>query len=338
MRSLSLQALSLITIFSVPTAAFGGGGSDAAPTALVVYSGRGESLAAPLVAKFQERTGIKVQVRYGGTSELAVLIGEEGRASPADLFWAQDGGALGALAEGGFFTPLPRDLVREVPALYRGQGDAWVAVSGRARVLAYSPARTGDFPASIYDLTRPRYRGRVGWAPTNASLQAQVTAMRVAHGDERTAAWLAGMVENGTKAYGNNTALIEAIAAGEIDYAIPNNYYLLRYLAADPAYPVAQRFFAAGDIGNLVNVAGAGILKTAKNREGALKFLAFLLGAEAQAYFTNEVYEYPVTNGAAPNPRLVSMDEIVAAAPKIGIGSISDLAGTLKLMREAGAL
>ena len=341
MRTHFLRALSLITIFSFASTVYAGAGREVdAPNALIVYSGRGEALVAPLVSKFQQKTGIKVQVRYGGTSELAVLIGEEGKASPADVFWAQDGGALGSLAEGGFFDALPRALVRDVPDLYRGQGDAWVAVSGRARVLAYSPLRVGagDFPASIYDLTQPKYRGKVGWAPTNASLQAQITAMRVANGDEHTAAWLRAMAANGTKAYGNNTSLIEAIAAGEIDYAIPNNYYLLRYLAADPQYPVAQRFFAPGDIGNLVNVAGAGILKTAKNRDGARKFLDFLLDEEAQAYFTNEIYEYPVVSGVAPNPRLVSLEELIAAAPTIGIGSISDLAGTLELMRSAGAL
>jgi iron(III) transport system substrate-binding protein len=292
------------------------------------------------VEKFRERTGIEVRVRYGGTSELAVLIAEEGAASPADLFWAQDGGALGSLESGGFFAPLPASLLRNVPPLYRGANDAWVALSGRARVLAYSPLRVKDrdAPASIYDLALPDYRGRVGWAPANASLQAQITAMRVANGDDHTAAWLRAMVANGTKAYGNNTALIEAIAAGEIDYAIPNNYYLLRYLAADPGYPVAQRFFAPGDIGNLVNVAGAGILKTAKNPEGARKFLEFLLGREAQAYFTNVIYEYPVVDEVPPDPRLASTAEVVAAAPKIRIGSISDLGRTLELMRSVGTL
>jgi iron(III) transport system substrate-binding protein len=153
----------------------------------------------------------------------------------------------------------------------------------------------------VFDLTDPIYRARVAWAPTNGSFQAFVTAMRVVHGESATEAWLRGMIANDVQAYRNNTTMVEAIAAGEVDYAITNNYYLLRYLANDPTYPVAQGFFDDGDIGNLVNVAGAGIVDTSRNADAAEQFLAFLLSADAQAYFTNEVYEYPVVPGVEPS-------------------------------------
>lgn len=307
---------------------------------LTVYSGRGEALVQPLVERFTAETGITVNVRYGGTAELAVLILEEGRGSPADVFWGQDAGALGALSSAGRFAPLPADITADLPAIYTSRNDLWLAASGRARVLAYSPERTADtpWPASVFDLTDPIYRGRVAWAPTNGSFQAFVTAMRFVHGQDATEAWLRGMIANDVQAYRNNTTQIEAIAAGEVDYSINNNYYLLRFIANDPAYPVSQRFFADGDIGNLVNVAGAGIVDTSRNAEAAERFMRFLLSPEAQDYFTNEVYEYPVLPGVEPNAALVSFDALLAASPEVDLDVLEDLEGTLELLREVGLL
>ena len=307
---------------------------------LTVYSGRGEALVQPLVDRFTAETGIQVAIRYGGTAELAVLILEEGRASPADVFWGQDAGALGALSLAGRLRPLPADLTADLPGIYASRGGLWIATSGRARVLAYSPERTaGDaWPASVFELTDPAYRGRVAWAPTNGSFQAFVTAMRAVHGEAATEAWLRGMLANDVRAYRNNTTLVEAIAAGEVDYALTNNYYLLRFQANEAGFPVAQGFFADGDIGNLVNVAGAGIVDTSRQPEAAERFLAFLLSAEAQAYFTDAVYEYPVVPGVAPNAELVSFEALLEASPDVDLDVLEDLDGTLDLLREVGLL
>jgi iron(III) transport system substrate-binding protein len=307
---------------------------------LTVYAGRGEALVAPLVERFTAETGIGVAVRYGGTAELAVLILEEGRASPADVYWGQDAGALGALSRAGRLRPLPEELVAGLPAIYSSRTGLWTATSGRARVLAYSPVRTAAeaAPASVFDLTAEAYRGRVGWAPTNGSFQAFVTAMRVAHGEAATEQWLRGMIAGGVRAYANNTSLVEAIASGEIDYALTNNYYLLRFLANDPAYPVAQGFFADGDIGNLVNVAAAGVVSTSRNVAEAERFLAFLLSEASQAYFTDEVFEYPVVPAVEPNPALVRFDALLAASPDVDLDVLEDLDGTLDLLREVGLL
>lgn len=307
---------------------------------LTLYSGRGEALVDPIIRQFERETGVRVNVRYGGTAELAVLLQEEGRATPADLFWAQDGGALGAVARAGLFAPLPETLYAELPDIYTTETGMWVATSGRARVLAYSPERVSadELPASVFDLVDARYRGRVGWAPTNASFQAFVTAMRVVHGEERTRAWLVGMRDNGAEAYRNNTALVEAIAAGEIDFAITNNYYLLRFLANDPNFPVAQVFFEPGDIGNLVNVAGIGILAASTNYDTALRFIEFLLSPQAQQYFTGNVYEYPVTEAVIQNPRLEAFSTLLELSPRVNLDDLEDLEGTLRLLREVGLL
>ena len=328
---------------SVPLAASGAPeGHSAGASELTLYSGRGESIVDPLVRAFEAETGIRVRVRYAGTAELAVLLAEEGERSPADLFWAQDAGALGALARAGLLADLPVALAEDVPEAnaHASSTGRWVATSGRARVFAYSTTRVAaeELPASVFDLTTPEYRERVGWAPTNGSFQAFVTALRLVHGEDAARRWLAAMQANNARSYRNNTALVEAIAAGEIDFAITNNYYLLRYRTTDPGFPVAQRFFADGDIGNLLNVAGVGVLRSSRRAEDALRFVRFLLEAEAQSFFTDTVYEYPVTPVVGPNPLLESFDRLLAASPRVDLDALGDLEGTLALLREAGLL
>ncbi len=339
-KPLRVITAALLLAFSPAAAfeAFAAGGQET--EALTLYSGRGEALVDPLIERFEEETGIEVNVRYGGTAELAVLLQEEGDRTPADLFWAQDAGALGALSTAGRFSELPEELYAELPPIYRSRTGSWLATSGRARVLAYSTERVeeDEIPSSIFDLSDERYAGRFGWAPTNGSFQAFVTAMRVVHGDDRTADWLAAMDDAGALRYRNNTALVEAIGAGEIDFTITNNYYLLRFLADNPDYPASQVFFDDGDIGNLVNVAGIGILAESTMQEQAVEFVRFLLSSSSQEFFTGEIYEYPVLEGVEPNPELETFETLLEASPELNLDAMEDLDGTLALLRELGLL
>jgi iron(III) transport system substrate-binding protein len=305
---------------------------------LTIYSGRGEALVAPIIAQFEADTGIKANVRYAGTAELATLLQEEGEKSPADVFWAQDGGALGAISS--LFADLPAEVNEGVGPAFRNVNNKWAPTSGRSRVLVYSTERVEDaeHPASINDLTNEKYKGRVAWAPTNGSFQAFVSAYRVAHGDDAAKAWLEGMIANDTKVYRNNGTQIEAIANGEVDYGLVNNYYLGRYLASDAKFPVAQTHFASGDIGNLLNVAGAGIVASSKNQDNARKFIDYLLSTTAQQYITTQGNEYPVIPGVIANSTLEPFDKVLEISPKIDIDQISDLEGTLALLRDVGLL
>lgn len=305
---------------------------------VTIYSGRGEALVAPIIAEFERQTGIKANVRYGGTSELAALLVEEGDQSPADVFWAQDGGALGAIST--LFVELPAEVNEGVAAEFRNLNNKWVPTSGRSRTLVYSPERVteADMPAAISDLTDEKYKGRVAWAPTNGSFQAFVSAFRVAHGDEAAKTWLEGMIANDAKAYRNNGTQIEAIADGEVDFGLVNNYYLGRYIARDANYPVAQTHFKAGDIGNLLNVAGAGIVATSDYQENARKFIDYLLSPAAQQYITTQGNEYPVIPGLIANPTLEPFEKLQEISPKVDIDQISDLEGTLEMLRQVGLL
>ncbi|MFO7245332.1 MAG: iron ABC transporter substrate-binding protein [Bacillota bacterium] len=309
------------------------------PARVVVYSGRNENLIGPLLERFQQATGIQVEVRYGSTSEMAATLLEEGQRSPADVFLAQDAGALGAVAREGLLRPLPADLLDRVDQRFRSPDGLWVGVSGRARTLVYNPERLAesDLPRSIFDLTDPKWRGRLGWAPTNASLQAFVTAMRVVYGDDETRRWLEGFIANEPRVYPNNAAQVEAVAAGEIDLGLVNHYYLYQLKAQyGEDYPAANYYLPDGDIGALINVAGVGVLQTAPNPEAAMRLVDFLLSEEAQRYFAEQTYEYPLISGVETGAGLPPIEGL--ASPDIDLSDLWDLEGTLELLREVGAL
>jgi iron(III) transport system substrate-binding protein len=314
----------------------GGAAADEGP--LTVYSGRNEELVGPLFAAFTDSTGIEVNVRYGDSAELAATILEEGERSPADVYFAQDAGALGALADEDRLARLPGALLEPVEARFRSTDDTWVGVSGRARTVVFHTGTLtrDDVPDSVLDLTDERWAGRVGWAPTNGSFQAFVTAMRVELGDERTRDWLEGMVANDARAYDNNMAIVEAVGRGEIELGLANHYYLYRFLEEDPGFEADNAFLGGGDVGGLVNVAGVGVLATTEQPAAAEELVAFLLSEEAQRHFSQETYEYPLVQGIPADDRLPPLEEITT--PDLDLADLEDLRGTLELLRQAGTL
>jgi len=307
---------------------------------LTLYSGRGETLVAPIIERFTAETGIDVSVRYGGTAELAILLQEEGENSPADLFWAQDVAALGIVKP--LFGEMPAETLEKVESVYRDADGRWIGISGRSRVVIYSPERVEDaeLPATLADLTDERFRGRMAMAPTNGSFIAHVAALREATSDEYALEWLQGLAAIDPVIVSNNTAGYQAIADGEADIMLTNNYYLGRFLAADADFPVAQTTFEAGDLGNLMMVAGIGVLETSAHTDEAVAFVNFLLGQTAQQYFTGNVYEFPVTGeGIVPVlGRGLTYQQATEAAPEFDLNLIVDMEGTLELIRESGLL
>ena len=306
---------------------------------LTVYSGRNEEFVEPVVEDFITETGIQVEVRYGDTAELAATILEEGQNSPADVFLAQDAGALGALAKADLFTELPDTILQKVEPRFRSADGLWVGVTGRARVLAYNTDvyTPETLPTSVFDLTDEAYRGRVGWAPTNGSFQAFVTAMRVLEGEDRTREWLTGMIDNDVQVYADNSSQLEAIGRGEIDLGLVNHYYLYRYLTEQgESFPARNYYFGDADLGSLINVAGAGILGTTDQAEEAQRFVDYLLGGSAQKHFTDAVFEYPLVSGVQVSEQLVPLSEI--ETPDLDLSNLDDLEGTLELLAEVGAL
>ena len=306
---------------------------------LTIYSGRSEELVGPLIERFKTETGLDVQVNYAGTTDLAATILEEGDASPADVFFAQDAGALGAVAAEGRLAALPEASLDRVDERFRADDGNWMGVSGRARVVIYDTRELAEaeLPTTIDAFTDPAWKGRIGWAPTNASLQTFVTAYRLMKGEDAAKAFVEGIVANEPKVYDGNDAVLAAVAAGEIEVGFVNHYYLMRQLKEQgDSFPVRNHFLEGGDPGALVNVAGAGILTTAKNPAAAQAFIDFLLSDASQTYFATETSEYPLIEGVSADRGLPTLAEL--QSPDIDLSDLADLEGTLKLLQDAGAL
>ncbi|MEQ1786155.1 MAG: iron ABC transporter substrate-binding protein [Acidimicrobiales bacterium] len=338
-RPWKLLALALGPALLVTACGSDDGGADGAAGGdgqLVIYSGRSEDLVGPLIAQFEEASGIDVDVRYGDTAEMAAQILEEGDNSPADVFFGQDAGALGALAKDGRLAPLADSQLGLVPDGLKDSDGRWVGTSARARVVVYNNEELteDDLPDSILDFVDPKWDGRIGWAPTNASFQAFVTALRVIEGEDGARAWLEGIQANHPIAYENNVATVEAAAAGEVSVGFVNHYYLYQFTADDPAYTASNKLYGGGDPGGLVNVAGAGLVSTASNVAEANEFIDFLLSTEAQTYFAEETFEIPIADGVQPVEGVPTLDQVTLAT--VDLNDLDDLAGTLELLTELG--
>ena len=324
-------AASACTVLTVPAA------EDT--RSLVIYSGRNENLVGPLLEQFAEESGIEVRVRYGNTAGMAATILEEGDNSPADIYYGQDAGALGALSRAGRFRNLPAEVTSQVNSNYVSDDQTWVGTSLRARVLVYNTEelQETDLPDDIWALTEEEWRGRVGWAPTNGSFQAFVTALRVLQGENQAEAWLEAMMANDVQVYPKNTPIVAATGAGEISVGLVNHYYLLRFKAEDPDFPAANYHFRGAGPGSMVNVAGVGIVNSCANCEAAEEFVRFLLSESAQAYFLDTTHEYPVTEGDF-NIKVAAVPLADFETPDIDLNDLESLNATLNLLREVGAL
>jgi iron(III) transport system substrate-binding protein len=312
-----------------------GGDSDS----VTVYSGRSETLIAPILEQYNDEAEVGIQVRYGGTPELAATILEEGDNSPADVFFAQDAGSLGALANEGLLEPLPDDILEMVAPEYRSPDGLWVGISGRARVVVYNTETIdpGDLPGSIHGFVDDEWEGRIGWAPTNASFQSFVTALRVLEGEDAAREWLLGIKANNPTDYANNTSVVEAVANGEVEVGFVNHYYLYQFLAeAGEGFTARNHYFDAADPGGLVNIAGVAVLGTSGNKEAAYDFIRYLLSPDAQAYFADETYEFPLVAGVETAVDLPPLDSI--AQPDMDLSDLDDLRGTVQLLEDTGVL
>ncbi|MBI2855458.1 MAG: iron ABC transporter substrate-binding protein [Chloroflexi bacterium] len=309
----------------------GGGGK------LTIYSGRGENLVGPIIEQFSQASGIQVGVKYADTTQLAGTLLEEGRASPADVFFAQDPGGLGAVED--MLAPLPEEILAKVPTWARSPDGKWVGISGRARTVVYNTQKLSeaDLPEDMWDFTDPKWKGRIGWAPTNASFQTMVTAMRALWGEEKTREWLEGIQANNPRVYPKNTPIVQAAADGEIDVGFVNHYYLFQFLVEEgDSFPARNYHPRAGGPGAVIMVAGAGILSTAENRDNAERFLEFMLSPVAQQFFASQTFEYPLVEGVTTSRLLVPISEI--NHPDIALKDLGGLEGTIALLRETGVL
>ncbi|AUV82096.1 iron ABC transporter substrate-binding protein [Salinigranum rubrum] len=307
---------------------------------LTLYSGRGEALVGELISFIEDLyPDFTVRPRYNSAADLVNQIQTEGQNSPADAFFSVNAGALGALKDAGRTVELPQEVLDMVRAEFHDPDGQWVGTSGRARTVPYNTDTfsESDIPDDIFAFPDTEaFEGSIGWAPTYSSFQAFITAMRVLNGEEETRAWLEGMQELGVQEFSDEFLVSQAVADGEIDAGFANHYYIQRVLAGRPNAPIATAF-TEGDAGAIFNVAGALVLDTAEDRTLASNFVRHLLSAEAQDYFARTTFEYPLVPGVDPIGELPSIDEL-NPPQGLDLTQLSDLEGTVRLLRDTGVL
>jgi iron(III) transport system substrate-binding protein len=286
-----------------------------------------------LIEEFQNETGIEVEVRYAGSSELAATLLAEGDDSEADVFFAQDPASLGAVAE--MMTSLPEETLALVDDRFRDGDGRWVGTSGRVRVLVHNLDSDIPLPQTIDDVVSPEWAGQLGVAPTNGSFLAFVAAMILERGEEATLEWLEALAAIDPVDFEDNAPIVEATDSGELDGGLVNHYYLLRLRAEGLGENAENWFIPAGDVGSLVMPAGAAILSGTARPDAAQQFVDFLLSEEAQSYFGTETLEYPLIDGVAGPEGVPPLSEI--EAPDIDLSQLAGVAAlATELVAEAG--
>ena len=332
MKKISCAGLAAVLLVVAMLASSCGGDDERVVT---VYSGRSENLMMPLFDEFERQSGITVQVRWGSSTDLALLVAEEGEQTQADVFISRSPGPVGFLDAKGLLATMDSSVLDLVAAEHRGTNGTWIGFSGRKRVLVHNldSVPPSELPDSVFELTDPKWRGRVAIPATNGSFVDWFTVFRDQYGNDVATQWLDDMVANDARNYPNNVSIVDAAARGEIDVGLVNHYYNHRMAsdaeAASREHRAANYDLSDEDIGSLLIITAATMTANADDREAAQELIAYLLSPSAQRYFTNSTYEYPLAGGIEPNPALPPL-----AALSIGSVDFDALGGGFETTEE----
>ncbi|MCB1758218.1 MAG: Fe(3+) ABC transporter substrate-binding protein [Gammaproteobacteria bacterium] len=334
----SLAAVWVLAAGTLPATA-------AAADEVNLYSARKEELIKPLLDRFTEETGIRVNLVTGKADALLKRLQSEGRNTPADLLITTDAGRLHRARQAGLTQPVESaELQAAVPATYREPSGHWYGLSLRARPIFYARERVNADELTRYeDLADPKWKGRICIRSSGNIYNQSLVASMIAHGGEaQSEAWARGLVANLARTpKGGDRDQIKAAAAGECDLAVANTYYFGGMLAGkDPAQREAASKMAIiwpnqGDRGTHVNVSGAAVTAHARNRENAIRLLEFLVRPESQSWYAEVNYEYPVRAGVAWSALLDQWGTFKADSLNLGQLGINN-AKAVMLMDRAG--
>ena len=330
----ALASLGMLAFLALPSGA-------AQAATLVLYNAQHEQTVATLVAGFEKATGIQVKVHSGDGPEVANQIIQEGASSPADIFFTENSPEIAVLDEKGLLAKVDPATLAEIPSKYSAPDGNWVGVLARENVLAYNTKMISgsELPKSLMDLAGPSWKGKVAIAPSDNDFLPLVGAVLVTKGHDATLAWLKGLKAN-AQIFDDDEGVVAAVNRGSVATGIVNNYYWARLHAELGAAKThsAIYHFSGGDIGGLINVSAAGVLKTSKDPEDAQRFLAYLVSATTQKLLADNtvVFEYPLHPGVAPNPILKPFDEL--QPPDVSVAKLGDDSKVVNLLTEAGLL
>ena len=316
-------------------------GASAQPDTLTLYSAQHPQVDAMLVAAFTKETGIKVRVHEGEGPDIASQIIQEGSASPADVFLTENSPELNLLDEKQLLAPVAPGTLAQIPAQYDAPDGDWLGVLARENVLAFDPHEisASTLPSSLLELAKPEWKGKVGIAPSDADFLPLVSAVIKQYGKSAALAWLRGLKENAA-IYQDDEGVVAAVNRGSIATGIINNYYWYRLETELGAAKTDSQIhhFSDGDIGGLINVSGAAVLKSSRHQAEAQKFLAFLVSPSAQEMLgaSNIDYEYPLRPGVPANKKLSPFKSL--QPPVISVSQLGDDQEAGQLLQQAGLI
>jgi iron(III) transport system substrate-binding protein len=318
-----------------------GSSSDSSSSdSLTLYSAQHEPITEAFVKGFEEENGAEVKVRYGEDEGLASQIEQEGDATPADVILTENTPPLESLSEKGLLSKVDASTLEEVPSQYSSPNGDWVGVAARETAMVYNPKliAAGELPASILDLAKPEWKGKLAIAPSEPDFVPIVSAIEKLDGEAAAKSWLEGFAAN-AKHYNDNEGIIAAVDSGQIAAGIINHYYWFEAVAEEgkDKVPSKLHYFGNEDPGALVNVSGAGVLSSSGNQELAQEFLAYMVSEEGQEAMTHSGdWEYPLNSAVAPPPGLKPFNSL--DPPKVSPADLGDGSKPVELMQEVGLL
>jgi iron(III) transport system substrate-binding protein len=317
-------------------------GSSGSSGALTIYSGQHVQTTQSLVSAFEKKTGITVNLRSDDEDVLADQIVTEGSRSPADVYFTENSPPLQYLDSKGLLESVDPSTLANTPSRFNSPDGKWVGVSARVSVMVYNTSllSPSQLPASVMDLADPRWKGKIAIAGAETDFQPIITSIVRAHGESAALQWLEAVKANaGSHSYPDNETITSQVNSGQVALGIINQYYWYREKAQVGASGMhsAIAYFARHDPGYVIDVSGAGILKSSSHQAEAQRFVAFLTSEAGQEIIAHsDSFEYPIASGvttAQPETPFNQLQPNDITIPELGTG-----AEAIKLLQEAQLL
>jgi iron(III) transport system substrate-binding protein len=333
-----LRAGALLSLAACCAALAAGCGGGSGHSSITLYNGQHTVLTSSLAAAFEKATGITVQIKTDDSAVLADTLEQEGGASPADVYISENSPELMELQRRGLLTRLPKSIVGEAPSAYDSPTGNWVGMALRVSSLVYSPSHISksQLPASLLDLAKPQWKGKVAIAPADSDFPPLVAAVIAKHGEAAARTWLAGLKRN-ARIYQDDESIVAAVNRGDVSTGVINQYYWYRLQLelGKKGIHSSLYYFAPGDVGAAINISGAAVLKSSKHQKDAEKFVSFLVSKDGQQIIAkSDDFEYLVRPGVAPNsalPPLASIGHTSLSVAALGNGELA-----ARLIRQSG--
>lgn len=305
------------------------------PVSLTLYNGQHKEVGDAIAKAFEAKTGIRVNVRKGSSNQLASQVVEEGDRSPADVIYTEESPPLNKLGEQGLLAKTDAATLEVLPKDYVATNGTWIGITARVRVVAFNPKLIDekDLPKSVLDFAQPQWQGKVGFVPTSGAFQEQAVAIIKLHGMDAAEEWLTGLRAFG-KTYSNNMVALKAVENGEVATVLVNNYYWFALQREKGQLDSKLHYFTGGDVGGLITVSSAAVLKSSKHPREAQQFLAYMASEEGQRAITQTTAEYPLRKGLESDRGLKPFSEL--QAPNVTPADLGNAEEALELEREVG--